>query len=65
MLDVFIIGGSSLYELFMPHCSELYISHIKKLYQGDTYFPKINFDKWEIYYTKEYKDFIFKKYRIK
>jgi dihydrofolate reductase len=64
-LDVFIIGGSSLYKYFMPLCSEMYISHIKRLYKGDRYFPKIDLDKWESYYIKEYEDFTFKKYRAK
>lgn len=44
----FIIGGSKLYQHFLPHCQKLYITHIEKAYTGDTYFPKIDWKQWNI-----------------
>ena len=36
---VFIIGGSQVYEAFLPSLHELLISHILQEYPGDTWFP--------------------------
>lgn len=32
-----IAGGKSIYELFMPHITEFYVTHIDKEYDGDTF----------------------------
>lgn len=36
---VFIIGGSQVYDVFLPHLDELLISHVVQEYPGDTRFP--------------------------
>jgi dihydrofolate reductase len=38
--DLFIIGGSEIYTLALPYCSDLYLTHIKLTVDGDAYFPK-------------------------
>ena len=45
---VFIIGGSSVYELFQSEANELIITHIDKDYQGDSYFPDFDWSRWTI-----------------
>lgn len=35
-----VIGGSKIWELFLPDVSELYITKIKSVYNVDTYFPE-------------------------
>lgn len=40
--DVFIIGGSLIYEAFLPHLDELLVSHVYHRYPGDTWFPSID-----------------------
>ncbi|WP_193213958.1 dihydrofolate reductase [Luteolibacter marinus] len=37
--DVFIIGGSRIYEAFLPYLDELLVSHVHHPYPGDTRFP--------------------------
>ncbi len=37
---VFIVGGSALYEYFLPFASELVITEIKETFEGDTFFPE-------------------------
>lgn len=37
--DVFICGGAQLYELALPLCSDLYLTHVKRVVQGDVFFP--------------------------
>lgn len=45
--EIFIIGGGSIYEQFMPLADRLYITHIFQDFEASVYFPKISQD-WEI-----------------
>ena len=45
--DIFIIGGSSIYQYFLPHCHNLYITHIDQTFQGDCHFPTIDWHQWQ------------------
>lgn len=47
--DVFIIGGASLYKLFIDKVDYLYITKIDKEFKCDTFFPKIN-SSWDHVY---------------
>ena len=53
--QIFVIGGSQIYEFFMPMMSDLIITHIKKSYEGDTYFPEYEseFPKIELIWEQE------------
>lgn len=35
--DVIVAGGQRTYELFMPHITEFYVTHINKDYDGDVF----------------------------
>lgn len=37
--DLMIIGGTQVYNLFLPVCNELILTEIKKDFIGDTFFP--------------------------
>jgi dihydrofolate reductase len=37
--DVFICGGAEVYRLALPYCSDLYLTHVKRVVSGDTFFP--------------------------
>ena len=39
--EIMVIGGSEIYQLALPFASRLYITHIDKIYDGDTWFPKL------------------------
>lgn len=46
--EVFIIGGASLYSMFIDIADVLYITHIEKVKEAaDVYFPKIDEAKWK------------------
>jgi dihydrofolate reductase len=36
---VFICGGAEIYRQALPLCSELYLTHVKRTVEGDTFFP--------------------------
>ncbi|PKK95173.1 MAG: dihydrofolate reductase [Tenericutes bacterium HGW-Tenericutes-5] len=35
--EIFVIGGKTIYEIAFPYADKLYITHIKKVFEGDTY----------------------------
>ncbi len=37
--NVFICGGAQIYALALPHCSDLYLTHVKQVVDGDVIFP--------------------------
>ena len=53
--DVFIIGGGSIYEQFIPLCDRLYITRIDVNMNGDTFFPVIDDSEWKLTF-EEYHD---------
>tara|TARA_Y100001970_G_C14238181_1_gene863212 strand:- start:705 stop:1193 length:489 start_codon:yes stop_codon:yes gene_type:complete len=46
--EIFIIGGSEIYALVLPLAHKLYVTKIDKIYDGDTWFPKIHCNEWKI-----------------
>ncbi|MFT4311189.1 MAG: dihydrofolate reductase [Candidatus Woesearchaeota archaeon] len=63
--DIFLIGGSLVYEKGLEVADEVIISYIKKNFEGDTYFPKMNYENYKMYKTKNYEDFDVKWYKRK
>ena len=59
--EVFIIGGSKIYELFEPWASSLMITRVLKDFDGDAFFPDINWNNWQI---KSKEDFLDEKSNI-
>jgi dihydrofolate reductase len=37
--EIFICGGAQLYEQALPYCSDLYLTLVKKIVEGDAFFP--------------------------
>lgn len=60
--EVFIIGGSSIYEQSLPLVDTLHVSHIRQEYEGDTYFPEIKRNEWITKEEKDFRDFTYKRY---
>lgn len=44
----FIIGGASIYQQFLPCTDRLYLTWVHKNFEGDVFFPVIDFKEWEI-----------------
>ena len=54
--EVFIIGGSKIYELFEPWATSLMITRVLKDYEGDAFFPDINWNNWQVESEEEFLD---------
>lgn len=46
--DNFVIGGGQIYKALLPYCDNLYLTMLEKEYEGDTFFPEINYEEWEL-----------------
>lgn len=46
--EVFIIGGASIYKQFLPMADKIYLTKVLKEYNGDTFFPELNMNEWNI-----------------
>ncbi len=44
--ELFIIGGSEIYQLAMPLANRLYLTEIQTELTGDTYFPQVDLSLW-------------------
>lgn len=45
--EVFVIGGSMIYNLLMPYVKKMYITEINEEFEGDSFFPKIDKAVWK------------------
>jgi dihydrofolate reductase len=55
--EVFVIGGATIYEAFLPKASKLYLTCIDQFFNhADTFFPEINSEEWQETYREEITD---------
>jgi dihydrofolate reductase len=45
--EIFICGGSQIYEQLLPRCSDLYLTLVKRVVEGDAFFPSFE-DRFEL-----------------
>ena len=50
--EIFVIGGLQIYKLALPYADRLYITHINKEYEGDVFFPEIDFANYKLISNK-------------
>lgn len=53
--EVFICGGQQIYTLALPFATKLYITKIDADFEGDTYFPEIDFSDWKCVFKEDFK----------
>lgn len=71
--EAFIIGGGQIYGLSQSYWDKLYLTEVDAEVEGDTYFPSLDMDNWELISEEAHKadeknefDYTFKVYqRIK
>ncbi len=44
--ELMVIGGSALFAEALPRCGRLYVTEIRRAYDGDTRFPDFDRDRW-------------------
>ena len=51
--EVFVIGGAEIYKQFLPYVQKIYLTQIDETFEGDTYWPEINYDEFKTEYKSE------------
>jgi len=46
--ECFVMGGGMVYRQFLDKADKLYITHVHKSFEADTFFPEINYNDWEL-----------------
>lgn len=46
--EIMLIGGGELFKQYLPYADKLYLTQIQAHIDGDTFFPLLNWDEWEI-----------------
>lgn len=45
--EIIIIGGARMYEQAMPLTHRIYLTQVQGDFEGDTWFPRIDWDEWQ------------------
>lgn len=51
--EIFVIGGAEIYKQVLPYCNKLYLTKVHNSFEGDTYFPEIDYSKYETEYLSD------------
>lgn len=71
--EIFIIGGGQIYEWAFKEklVTRMYITEIQESFEGDTFFPQIDYKKWAVQTIESHKsddknphDFVIKQYDL-
>jgi dihydrofolate reductase len=54
---VYVIGGGTIYDLFLPHLDRMVLTRVPGEYEGDAYFPEWDAEKWEQVDSEDYEQF--------
>lgn len=46
--EVFIIGGGEIYKYSIPLVDCIYLTKVQHNFDGDTFFPELNYDEWKV-----------------
>ena len=52
-VEVFIIGGGEIYNQFINYADKIYLTKVFKNFEGDTTFPEIDYNNWNITFDSE------------
>ena len=51
--ELWVVGGATIYKLTLTYADRLYISFVKGNYEGDKYFPQIDYSKYKLIWDNE------------
>ncbi|MBS3080192.1 dihydrofolate reductase [Candidatus Pacearchaeota archaeon] len=43
----FVIGGEKIFRAFFPYATKMELTHVHRQYEGDAFFPDINWNEWQ------------------
>lgn len=60
--ELMVVGGAKIYELFLPLADKLIVSDVEGMFEGDTYFPAMDWDEWVVMKEEKHEGFCVKTY---
>jgi len=45
--EIFVMGGAEIYSQFLPLANTIYLTRVYNRFEGDIYFPPIDFSEWQ------------------
>jgi dihydrofolate reductase len=63
--DLYIIGGAEIFKLALPLSQKMYLTRVYGTYQGDAYFPEVDWSQWEKIEEEKHEGFSFLTYNRK
>lgn len=51
--EIFVLGGSGLFRLFMPHVKRLYVTRLHHEFSGNVYFPDIDWSGFTVIHREK------------
>lgn len=63
--ELFCIGGQKTYQSFLPIANTLYITEVLEEYEGDTFFPEFDKNKYNLIEETHLEKVVFKTYQKK
>ncbi|WP_421379042.1 dihydrofolate reductase [Bacillus salacetis] len=52
-VEVMVTGGAEIFKKFILYADKLYVTRIFENFEGDTYFPELNWDDYKLISTKQ------------
>lgn len=46
--EIFIIGGGEIFQAALPLADRIYLTRVHENFDGDAFFPEINYQEWEL-----------------
>jgi dihydrofolate reductase len=63
--DLYIIGGAEIFKQALSLAQKLYITHVKGNYEGDVFFPALDYAQWEKIEEQKFDKYSFAVYKRK
>lgn len=60
--DIYVIGGAEIYKQALPYASKMYLTKVLGEYEGDAFFPEIDFSHWKTVQEENHEKFIYYTY---
>ena len=57
--DVYVIGGAEIYKQALPVAQKFYLTRVKGDFDGDVFFPEINWQEWKQVGEEQHSTFSF------
>jgi dihydrofolate reductase len=61
--DIYVIGGAEIYKQALPYAQKFFLTRVKGKYQGDAFFPPVNWSQWEKITEEDFNNFTFLEFK--